>query len=84
MWTMDSDLAPEVDNGQGGVSSMGVHPFIIVQSKLHTDDFAGLYFHSSNAMSPILQHDTAPATTSTLSFISTGGIVEVFIFAHGS
>lgn len=84
MWSKDSDIAPEVDNGQGGVSSMDVHPFVIVQSAKKTDDFAGIYFHSSNAISPILQFDDAPAETSTLSFVSTGGIVEVFIFGHGS
>ena len=84
LWSKDSNEAPTVDNGQGGVSALDVHPFFIVQSHKKTDDFAGVYFHSSSALAPILQKDAAPLTTSTLSFVATGGIVEVFIFGHGS
>lgn len=83
MWAQSRDQSV-VNSGQGGVGSPGVHPFIMVQSKTSIGDYAGIYFHNANAAAPILQFDAAPATTSTFSYITTGGIVEMFVFGYGS
>lgn len=82
MWAQSRDQSV-INEGQGGVGSPGVHPFVMVQSKTSIGDYAGIYFHNSNAAAPILQFDTA-ASTSTFSYITTGGIVEMFIIGYGS
>jgi|JI9StandDraft_2_1071091.scaffolds.fasta_scaffold105933_2 alpha-glucosidase (family GH31 glycosyl hydrolase) len=56
----------------------------MVQSATSIADYAGIYFHNSNAAAPILQFDAAPAKTSTFSYITTGGVVEMFVFGYGS
>ena len=53
-WTMwASDATPEYDDGTGGKSGQGVHPFALVQSK-QPGVYFGIYFRNSNAQSPIV------------------------------
>ena len=42
----------------------------------------GIYFHNSNAQSPVLSFNEDG--TSTLTYITTGGILDIFFFLHGS
>jgi hypothetical protein len=58
----------------------GVHPFILVQGK-QKGDFFGMYFRSSNAQSPVLKYTE---DGSLLSYLTTGGKVEIFFFIHGT
>jgi alpha-glucosidase (family GH31 glycosyl hydrolase) len=46
------------------------------------DEFMGLYFRNSNAMSPVLYY--TGESTSTLSFIATGGQLEVYFLFKGT
>jgi hypothetical protein len=80
MWAKGD--TPVYDNGFGGMSSYGVHPFILVQSK-NKGDYFGMFFRNSNAQSPVIKYN---ATTggSTLSYITTGGQLEIYFFLHGS
>jgi len=71
-------------SGRKGV--YGVHPFILIQGK-NKDDFYGIYFRNSNAMTPIITFYDNPfdrSKTSKLSYITTGGQLEVYFFIHGS
>jgi alpha-glucosidase len=66
----------------GGKQTYGVHPFALVQTKV-PGEFMGIYFRNTNAASPIITHnkDKDNVTTSgTISYITTGGQIEVFIF----
>lgn len=48
-WTMWAHGKNNVyDDGLGGKSSYGVHPFVLVQSK-KPGDYFGIYFRNSNA-----------------------------------
>ena len=46
------------------------------------NDFIGLYFRNSNAQSPVIVFNDDG--TSTLSYITTGGNIELYMFMHGS
>jgi hypothetical protein len=66
----------------GGNQAYGVHPFVMVQGK-DKSQFMGMYFHNSNAQSPIITYDSTGGG-STLSYITIGGVIEVYFFLHGS
>jgi len=76
-----------MDNGQGGLQTYGVHPFALVPSDLH-GDFFGLYFTNTNAASPVIRHKSSNGTHqdvgSTISYITTGGEIELFVFTKGT
>jgi alpha-glucosidase len=81
-WTMwsNSDV-PSYDIGNGGKSGKGVHPFALVQTK-NPGVYFGIYFRNSNAQSPIVQYKDEGK--SVLSFISTGGNIEMYFFWKGT
>jgi alpha-glucosidase len=53
----------------------------MVQSKTK-GDFFGMFFKNSNAQSPVLKHNADGG--STLSYITTGGVIDIYFFVHGS
>jgi len=79
MWASGGEAV--TDNGSGGQQTYGVHPFALVQTGKQ-DEFMGLYFRNSNAMSPVLTFNDN--STSTLSFIATGGQLEIYFMFKGS
>ena len=80
-WTMWANGAnPVVDDGQGAKQSYGVHPFVLVQTE-KKGEFVGLYFRNSNAMSPVIRY--TDEGKSSLSYISTGGEIEMYFFFKG-
>jgi alpha-glucosidase (family GH31 glycosyl hydrolase) len=76
-WTMwaQQGAEPKYDNGTGGDQTYGVHPFALVQTKTKGRYF-GIYFRNSNAQSPVIQYNDDG--TSTLSYITTGGVIDVY------
>jgi len=58
-----------------------VNPFILVQTK-NSRRFIGMFFRNSNAMTPILRFNND--STSTLSFITIGGQLEVYYIGQGT
>lgn len=81
-WTMwaNGQETPH-DDGSGSKQTYGVHPFALVQTKTKTQ-FMGIFFRNSNAMSPIISYKDNGE--STLSYISTGGTVEIYFMTKGS
>jgi alpha-glucosidase (family GH31 glycosyl hydrolase) len=75
MWS--NGRAQSYDDGTGGKQTYGVHPFALVQTK-QPGEFVGIYFRNTNAASPIITHKND--TTGTISYITTGGQIEVFFF----
>jgi len=69
------------DDGTGYKQTYGVHPFALVQTSVKSQ-FMGIFFRNSNAMSPIITHNDDGK--STLSYISTGGTVEIYFMLKGS
>jgi hypothetical protein len=53
----------------------------MIQGK-NKGDYFGMFFRNSNAQSPLLRFNDDG--TSTLSYITTGGQIEIFFFLHGS
>lgn len=70
----------DVDDGLGRKGTSGVHPFVLVRGK-NKDDFFGIYFRQSTAMSPVLRFYE---DKSVLSYISLGGALDIYFFVHGS
>lgn len=81
VWTMWAKGQDNYDDGMGGQNAYGVHPFALIQSKNPTK-FFGIFFKNSNAQSPILKHNDGG--TSTLSYITLGGAIEIYFFVYGS
>lgn len=79
MWAKGQDSP--YDDGTGKDQVYGVHPFILVQGK-NKGDFFGIFFRNSNAQSPLLRFNDDG--TSTLSYITIGGQLEVYFFIHGT
>jgi alpha-glucosidase (family GH31 glycosyl hydrolase) len=79
MWAKGQDSP--YDAGLGGKGVYGVHPFILVQSQTK-GDFFGMFFKNSNAQSPVLKYRSDGG--STLSYITTGGVIDIYFFVHGS
>lgn len=78
MWA--SGQQPEYDDGSGGKQGSGVHPFALIQTS-KPDEFMGVFFRNSNAMSPLITYN---GSGSTLSFITTGGQLQIYFFFQGS
>lgn len=78
MWASGQDGTYDDGRGRGGLS--GVHPFLLVWSGHRR--YIGLFFRNANAMTPVLRYNND--STSTLSFITIGGQLEVYIFAQGT
>ena len=79
MWASGQEMP--ADYGYGGKQSFGVHPFIMVQTAV-VGQFFGVYFRNTNAMSPVIQY--TGENTSALSFITTGGQLEIYFMFKGS
>jgi alpha-glucosidase (family GH31 glycosyl hydrolase) len=79
MWT--SGQAGWYDDGRGRGGLSGAHPFVLYETKV-AGVFAGLYFRNSNAMSPVIKFNQDGTTT--FSFITIGGQIEVYFIAQGS
>ena len=79
MWAIGLD-SPE-DDGTGRKGVYGVHPFVMVQTE-NKGDFIGIFFRNSNAQSPVLKFNEDGS--SILSYITTGGQLEVYFFINGS
>ena len=79
-WTMWSTPLQDVDDGLGRKGTSGVHPFVLVRGK-NKDDYFGIYFRQSTAMSPVLRYYEEKTI---LSFISLGGALDIYFFVHGS
>lgn len=80
MWARGADSP--YDDGTGAKQVYGVHPFVLVQSK-KPGDFFGMWFRNSNAQSPLVKYNSTTGG-STLSYITTGGQIEIVFFFHGS
>ena len=80
MWSSGQHGTYDDGRGRGGLS--GVHPFLLVQTK-NPRIYIGLFFRNANAMTPVLRYND-DGVTSTLSFITIGGQLEVYIFGQGT
>lgn len=81
-WTMWANgQVPQYDDGSGGMQSYGVHPFALVQSG-NKGEFIGVFFRQSVAMSPFIKY--TGTSTCTLSYIATGGDIEIYFFFKGT
>lgn len=85
MWANGQDS--KMDNGQGGLQGSGVHPFALIQTMID-GEFFGVYFRNTNAASPVIRHNSGKGTHgdhgSVISYITTGGEIEMFIFTKGT
>jgi alpha-glucosidase (family GH31 glycosyl hydrolase) len=81
-WTMWANgQETPFDYGTSGASQgYGVHPFALVQTS-KPGEFMGVFFRNSNAMSPVITY--TGEKESTLSFITTGGQIEIYFFFKG-
>ena len=59
----------------------GVHPFALIESS-QKGEFFGIYFRNTNAMSPVITY--TGDSTSTLSYITTGGQIEIYLMMRGT
>jgi len=84
-WTMWANgRETPYDDGTGGKQTYGVHPFALVQTQ-EKDEWMGIFFRNSNAMSPIItQGEWNNVTNHTLTYLSTGGQLEMYFFTKGS
>ena len=81
-WTMWANGQPTpYDDGMGSLQTYGVHPFALIQSA-SPGEYFGLYFRNSNAQSPVIKHGEGGKAT--LSYITTGGELEVYFFFKGT
>lgn len=69
------------DDGTGRKGLYGVHPFLLVQTAADKNDFIGIFFRNSNAMSPVIRYTDDGKTI--LSYITIGGQIEAYFFMHG-
>jgi alpha-glucosidase (family GH31 glycosyl hydrolase) len=76
MWA--SNMYNGYDDLSGRKGTTGVHPFILVQSGKTKGEFFGIFFRNANAQSPILKY--GKGTNTTLSYITTGGDLEIYFF----
>jgi hypothetical protein len=79
MWPQDSEKV-EVDTGSGGKQLEGMHPFCLIKAQ-STNEYLGMYFRSTNAQAPVLQRN---GTRTILSYITTGGSLDINFFFRGS
>jgi alpha-glucosidase (family GH31 glycosyl hydrolase) len=79
MWPQDSEKV-EVDAGSGGKQLEGMHPFCLIKAQT-TNEYLGMYFRSTNAQAPVLRRN---GTSTILSYITTGGSLDINFFFRGS
>ena len=79
LWS--SGQTPSYDEGRGRGGLSGVHPFIMVET-MKNRRYIGIFFRNANAMTPILRWNDDG--TSTLSFITIGGQIEVYVIGQGT
>jgi alpha-glucosidase (family GH31 glycosyl hydrolase) len=77
MWSKGG--APLNFKGRGGLS--GVHPFAMFETAKNRR-FVGIFFRNSNQMTPVVRFNDDG--TSTLSFITIGGELEMYFFMQGT
>lgn len=81
-WTMWANgQETPYDDGTGGKQTYGVHPFALIQTAIPGEYF-GIFFRNANAQSPVLKHKEDGG--STLSYITTGGCLDMYFFWKGS
>lgn len=81
-WTMWANgQETPYDDGSGGKQVYGVHPFCLVKAKT-PNRFFGIFFRSSNAQAPVITHNDDG--TSILSYITTGGNLDINFFLKGT
>lgn len=80
-WTMWSHAVNRSESSQadGGKQTFGVHPFCLVKAE---GEFVGIFFRNANAQAPLItfQEDG----TSVLSYITTGGNLDINFFFKGT
>lgn len=76
-----SGQIPSYDDGRGRGGLSGVHPFVMVET-LKSRRYIGLFFRNANAMTPVVRWNDDG--TSTLSFITIGGQIEVYVIGQGT
>lgn len=69
------------DDGTGGKQGYGVHPFVLVKAKA-SGQFFGIFFRNSNAQSAVTTFNNDGTTT--LSYMTTGGELEINFFFKGT
>jgi alpha-glucosidase (family GH31 glycosyl hydrolase) len=79
MWAVGRETP--YDDGSGGLQTYGVHPFVLVQTK-SKGRYMGMYFRNSNGQSPVVKFNEDG--TSVLSYITTGGVIDVYFFLKAS
>jgi len=85
-WTMwNKNKGPKLDDGYGrGVQSYGTHPFLLYKNPVN-NKFGGIFFRNSNNQSPIIVFELVGDNIQTnLSYITTGGKMEVYFFFDGT
>jgi len=81
-WTMWANgQETPIDDGTGGKQTYGVHPFALIQTA-NKGEYFGLFFRNTNAMSPVITF--TGDSTSTLSYITTGGQLEIYFMFKGT
>ena len=70
------------DDGSGGKQTYGVHPFALIQTQ-DRSEWMGIFFRNANAQSPVITNNDT-ASTSTLTYVTTGGELEMYFFTKGS
>lgn len=83
-WTMwNKNLVPIPDAGLGdGRQSSGMHPFILYKNP-KSNTFGGIFFRNANNAAPIVVFNATDGTTD-VSYITTGGKLEVYFFLDGT
>lgn len=69
------------DDGSGGKQVYGVHPFCLVKART-SGQFFGIFFRNSNAMATVTTFNEDGTTT--LSYITTGGNLDINFFFKGT
>lgn len=84
MWANGNNFS-SIDDGRGRTSGYGSHPFLLVQTNqsVKAGDYIGIFFRNSNAQAPIITYNGTDGST-TLSYITIGGQLELYFFIHGS
>jgi alpha-glucosidase (family GH31 glycosyl hydrolase) len=81
MWAKNK--VPTPDDGFGtGLQSTGMHPFVLFKNP-KSGRFGGMYFRNANNAAPIVRFNATDGTTD-LSYITTGGKLEVYFFIDGT
>lgn len=83
MWASGHNGLDALDEGRGRGGEYGVHPFLLVQTK-KPQEYFGMYFRNSGPQVPIIRFsDDNKTDSTTLSYITTGGNLEIYFFIHG-